>query len=229
MTALHRDIRDAVTKSGGSNLTFAASDPPYHKYTYNDSVGHPVSDTGTLDTVQMIVAGIDADQVGREYSFVVPKGITLERDTQNCGAMWQVQTDVLSRIILGHPQDAVGLDLVKQALAVSGNTVQQQRGRLEYIINWGFITLQDAADFCILMTRMTESILRYADGTPMTPGGIAGVGGQNHPSDSVRSCVERHHIMVALDGERPFIAPEQSLSKRTAASGGTGLHPKAQS
>jgi phage antirepressor YoqD-like protein len=37
--------------------------------------------------------------------------------------------------------------------------------------------LQDAIDFCVLMTRITESVQRFSDGTVRTPGGITGVGG----------------------------------------------------
>jgi hypothetical protein len=39
------------------------------------------------------------------------------------------------------------------------------------------MTLQDSIDFCVLMTRITESVQRFSDGTTMTPGGITGVGG----------------------------------------------------
>ena len=50
--------------------------------------------------------------------------------------------------------------------------------KLEYVINWATITLQDAIDFCVLMTRTTESIQRFSDGTFLAPGGITGVGGE---------------------------------------------------
>jgi len=53
---------------------------------------------------------------------------------------------------------------------------QEQLNKLEYIMNWGTITLQDAIDFCVLMTRTTESIQRFSDGTILKPGGIPGVG-----------------------------------------------------
>jgi hypothetical protein len=49
---------------------------------------------------------------------------------------------------------------------------------VEYIINWSTITLQDAIDFCVIMTRTTESIQRFSDGTILSPGGITGVGGE---------------------------------------------------
>jgi hypothetical protein len=39
------------------------------------------------------------------------------------------------------------------------------------------MTLQDAVDFNVLMTKITESIQRFSDGTVMNPGGITGVGG----------------------------------------------------
>ena len=40
------------------------------------------------------------------------------------------------------------------------------------------MTLQDAIDFCALVTKTTESIQRFSDGTFLNPGGITGVGGE---------------------------------------------------
>ncbi len=128
----------------------------------------------------MIVAGIDDDKVGRAYLVSVPKGITNEKDTNTCGALWAGQTDVLARIVKGYAPEIENLDFVKEALAQPGakqGEIGGQLNRLEYIINWDIITLQDAVDFCVLMTRTTENIQRFSDGTALAPGGIAGVGG----------------------------------------------------
>src|SRR5205823_2531876 len=125
-----------------------------------------------------IVSGIDDDKVGRAYSVLVPKGITHERDTQQCGALWVGQTDVLSRIVKGYAPEIGNLDFVKEALSSNKNPVEEELNKLEYIINWGGITLQDAIDFCVLLTKTTENIQRFSDGTVLFPGGITGVGGE---------------------------------------------------
>ncbi len=85
---------------------------------------------------------------------------------------------MLGRIIKGYAPEIERLDFVNEALAKDTNSVVTQLNKIEYIINWGTITLQDAIDFCILMTRTTESIQRFSDGTILSPGGIPGVGGE---------------------------------------------------
>lgn len=84
---------------------------------------------------------------------------------------------MLGRIIKGYAPEFGNIDFVKDALAKNKDGVLEQVNKLEYVINWSTITVQDAIDFCVLMTRITESIQRFSDGTLLTPGGIPGVGG----------------------------------------------------
>jgi hypothetical protein len=178
MDALRKQINDHVIKVGGSGLKFLPPDGHQLPYFYKDKDGNAVKPTGAIETVHMIVAGIDNDDVGRAYSIVVPKGIIDEKDTQQCGAMWVGQIDVLLRIVLGFAPEIEALEFVKAALAADSAATTAQLRKLEYIINWGAITLQDAIDFCVLMTKTTESIQRFSDGTVLAPGGITGVGGE---------------------------------------------------
>ncbi len=48
---------------------------------------------------------------------------------------------------------------------------------LEYVIQWGTMTLQDAIDFCTLMIQTTSAIQRFSDGIAADPGDMPGVGG----------------------------------------------------
>ena len=91
--------------------------------------------------------------------------------------MWIGQTDVLVRIIKGFAPEIGALDFVKEATTKDKPVIEKQLNQLEYLINWGTMTLQDAIDFGILITRTTESIQRFSDGTFLSPGGITGVGG----------------------------------------------------
>lgn len=175
---LKKLIDTEVGKKSGTNLKFLTSDDHLVPYSYTDKDGKTVSDAGWIETINMIVVGIDKDKVGRAYSISVPKGITIERDTKQCGALWVGQTDVLARIIKGYAPEIESLNFVKEALAQNNAATTGQLNKMEYIINWGTITLQDAIDFCVLMTRTTESIQRFSDGTMLAPGGIAGVGGE---------------------------------------------------
>lgn len=175
---LKKLIEERVANLGGKNLVFLPMDGPLVPYSYEDKNGRVISDTGMIETINMIVAGIDKDKVGRAYSLWVPKGITLEKDTQVCGALWCGQNDVISRIIKGFAAEIEKLNFIKEAFAKDSTSIINQLNQMEYIINWGTMTIQDAIDFCVLMTRTTESIQRFSDGTLLQPGGIPGVGGE---------------------------------------------------
>lgn len=172
-----KQIREEVDKKG-TNLVFAQSDNHLIPYSYTDKEGREISETAWVETIIMIIAGIDSDGIGRAYSVSIPKGITVERDTQTCGALWVGQTEVMTRVINGYAPEIENLSFVKEALTKDKDSVIKQLETVGYTVYWGTITLQDAVDFCILMTRTTESLQRFSDGTPSSPGGIPGVGGE---------------------------------------------------
>ncbi len=178
LDSLKQRITAEVAARSGTDLLFSPPNGNLLPYTYKDNAGSAMSETGWIETIQMIVAGIDADAVGRSYSVVIPKGIATEKDTQQCGALWVGQTDVLARIVKGWAPEIANLAFVKDALARDTTGTTDELNKLEYVINWATITLQDAVDFCVLLTRTTESIQRFSDGTILAPGGIAGVGGE---------------------------------------------------
>jgi 20S proteasome alpha/beta subunit len=178
MDALKKQIEQEIGQLGGTKLKFFPADAPFWPYFYLDKNGNAQKPIGSIETVNLIVAGVDEDDIGRAYSVLVPKGITNQQDTASCGAIWIGQTDVLGRIVKGVAPELGNLAFVKDALIDPANTVQADINSLEYIINWGTITLQDAIDFCVLMTKTTESIQRFSDGTFLVPGGITGVGGE---------------------------------------------------
>ena len=176
--ALKKQIGELINKAGGKDLKFSTSDNNLVPYSYIDKNGKSVSDVGSIETINMIVAGVDNDEIGRAYAVALPKGITNNADTQQCGALWVGQTDVLTRIIKGYAPEAGNLNFVKKALTEDEQATINELNKMEYVINWGTITLQDAIDFCVLMTRTTENIQRFSDGSFLSPGGIAGVGGE---------------------------------------------------
>jgi len=55
--------------------------------------------------------------------------------------------------------------------------ILKQLHSLEYVIQWGTMTLQDAVDFCTLMIETTSAIQRFSDGIKANPGDLPGVGG----------------------------------------------------
>ncbi len=175
---IKKQISDDIKSQGGKNLNFSTTGDNSIPYSYTDREGKPVSNIFWLETIHMIVAGTDKDKISRAYSVYIPQGVIAEKDTQQCGALWVGQVDVLMRIIRGYGPEIEALDFVKDARTQDTDSITAQLNKMEYIINWGTITLQDAVDFCVLMTRTTESIQRFSDGTLLSPGGIPGVGGE---------------------------------------------------
>jgi hypothetical protein len=176
-TNLRQNITSAVTQQGGSNLVFGNWVGNILPYTFVGSDGQTKKDAGSFDTVDLLVAGFDSDGVGRSYSVHVPSGITGEMDTIRSGAQWIGQTEVVQRIVLGFDVSGGNLPFVKDALARDPVGTTNELAKLNFIINFGSMSLQDAIDFNVLITRTTESIQRFSDGTNMSPGGITGVGG----------------------------------------------------
>jgi len=128
--------------------------------------------------VSFIVAGNEPNGSGKAY--LVLNGIeiddTLSRNTQDGGFLRIGQDDVVTRIMNGRSSVLMNVEFVKNAID-SGIDVNDQLAPMHYVVNWGTITLQDAVDFCVLMTRITENMQRFSDGTFMNPGGVPGVGG----------------------------------------------------
>jgi len=163
---------------GGSELEFKARDTDLVPYSYKNRDGESVEDAGRIDTIEFIVAGVDNDKIARAYSVKVPAGIQFEGDIEKAGFIWIGQYDVLERIIRGYSREIGTLDFVKDEIKVKGFVnVNAELEKLQYVINWSTMTLQDAIDFGVLITRTTESIQRFSDGTLLAPGGITGVGG----------------------------------------------------
>jgi hypothetical protein len=177
--ALEDQIRVVVVTQGGSELEFKARDTDLVPYSYKNRDGKSIEDAGRIDTIEFIVAGVDNDKIARAYSVKVPTGIQFEGDIEKAGFIWIGQYDVLERIIRGYSREIGTLDFVKNEITAKGlPNINAELAKLQYVINWSTMTLQDAIDFGVLITRTTESIQRFSDGTLLAPGGITGgVGG----------------------------------------------------
>ncbi len=166
---------DIVNNLNGSDVNFEQREGLRVPYSYMKD-GVKVEKSFFIDSISLIVAGIDKDGIGRAYLVSVPENPTITRDTEYGGPLWIGQTDVIGRIIKGKSWEIDTLKFVQEARA-GGADVDTQLNGMEYIINWNIMTLQDSIDFCVLVTQITESIQRFSDGTVLNPGGITGVGG----------------------------------------------------
>lgn len=131
--------------------------------------------------LNFIIGGYDpGSRVGTLFSFDIPSVVTPTTPiatTNNPTARWIGQHDVVGRIIKGYDIGMLNLPFVQTANQTGvGNAAAQLNG-LEYIINCGTMTIQDAIDFAVEMIKITTTIQKFTAGTILQPGGLAGVGG----------------------------------------------------
>jgi hypothetical protein len=174
---LKTQIEAELTASGGGQVAFQRRPGAVILYSY---VSGDKAQEGQypMETVDLIVAGYDPDGIGRAYLVRAPDGVVEanSRTTEAGGELSIGQNDVMLRITKGWSPELPGLPGVEEA-KVKGVDVPAEAGKLEYIVNWGAMGLLDAIDFCAGMTRITETVQKYSDGTYLRPGGTGAVGG----------------------------------------------------
>lgn len=152
------------------------------KFKFKDKNGKIGEGLGGVDRIDLLVAGYNKDGSHEVYICYIPGEIEKKRDSREkgkeYGACWIGQYAPVARIVLGWEDRIFNLKFVQEAIKNSSEEeiVNQLRG-LEYSIQWGTMTLQDAIDFCTLMIQTTSAIQRFADGIAADPGDIPGVGG----------------------------------------------------
>ncbi len=153
------------------------------EFKFKDPNGIARDGVAGIDQLQFVLAGYDKDGTHSVYTIYIP-GETPEagRDSKvkgkEYGANWIGQINVISRIVLGFDGRIGSLPFIqKSAGDIGQDAVQQQLRSLEYVIQWGTMTLQDAIDFCKLAIETTTAIQRFSDGIQADPGDMPGVGG----------------------------------------------------
>lgn len=149
---------------------------------YKDQQGQVREAVAAPDGLQFILAGYNQDKSSEVYMIYIPGTTDQARDSRKpgkeYGAGWIGQTDVVTRIVLGFDPRLQGIPLLREAATRYGEeAVQKQLRGVEYSIQWGTMTLQDAVDFCQLAIETTTAIQRFSDGVLMDPGDMTGVGG----------------------------------------------------
>lgn len=146
---------------------------------YINKDGKPQKAAAGVAPIVLIVGGYD--KTGCNVFVVnIPGGKRHKRiaKTPNqYGADWTGQTDLVTRVVLGFDPRIEGLEMFQAAQKVVGPKAIENLKGLEYIINWGAMTLSDAIDFAELMIKTTTAVQRFSDGINMAPGDMPGVGG----------------------------------------------------
>jgi len=152
---------------------------------FTDLEGKPGKAVGLIQPIIVMVAGYDEEKSGKPglnaYLVYIPGPTDHKRkagDPNQYGAAWAGQTDVVQRVVLGFDTRMYDLDILQAAMEKLGEQkVKNSLGAMEYVINWGAMTLFDAIDFSKLMIKTTTAIQRFSDGIKMFPGSTPGVGG----------------------------------------------------
>jgi len=149
---------------------------------YQDPQGSSQEVVAGIDQLQFIVAGYNQDESHQVCGVSVPGEVGVKRDStqkgKEYGASWIGQTDVVQRIVLGWDGRIRNLPAMKKAFSEAGEEeANKQLRQLEYVIQWGTMTLQDAIDFSTLAIETTTAIQRFSDGIAGDPGDMPGVGG----------------------------------------------------
>ncbi len=152
------------------------------KFRFKDAQGNSKKGVGGVDMINLLVAGYNKNGSHEVYICYIPGEIQKKRDSKErgkeYGASWIGQIDVISRIVLGFDGRIRNIKFVNEAAQKLGqDEINKQLRNLEYVIQWGTMTLQDAIDFCTLMIQTTSAIQRFSDGIAANPGDMPGVGG----------------------------------------------------
>jgi hypothetical protein len=181
ISSLMEDFKSTIPAGSGVQAIAALLWTHFHSI-YQEHIAHSPATAlpaGQI-AVNFVVAGYDSDsQVGKLFSFDVPSAAapTAEvRSTDNPGAWWIGQTDVVARIMNGVDPRASNLPFV-QAANQNGNVGTQQLSGLSYAIYFNTMTIQDAIDFAVGLIQITITIQRFTAGIITQQGAVAGVGG----------------------------------------------------
>jgi 20S proteasome alpha/beta subunit len=152
------------------------------KFSFRTPQGILENGMARVDPIELLVAGYNPDRSHQVYSCAIPGPMQNLRDSRKpnkqYGSSWIGQGDVAARIVLGYDGRIHNLEFVKEAIqARNESEIQNQLQGLEYAIQWGTMTIQDAVDFCTLMIQTTSAIQRFSDGINAELGDMPGVGG----------------------------------------------------
>jgi len=151
-------------------------------FQFKDPKGNIKNGIAGVDMISLLVVGYDKNGSHKVYICYIPGDIHKKKDSiekgKEYGASWIGQSDVVQRIVLGYDGRIKNIKFVQESINKYGeNEINKQLRNLEYAIQFGTMTLQDAVDFCTLIIQTTSAIQRFSDGIMANPGDIPGVGG----------------------------------------------------
>lgn len=181
LKAVEKQVSDELKQKGYTDITMTQEGGTL-RFTFKDSSGQQSEGTAHVEQLQFIVAGYNQDGSHQVCSVHVPGGVKEKRNSsvkgKEYGASWIGQTDLVARVVLGYDPRIQNIPFVAEsAQDIGREAIVKQLRSLEYVIQWGTMTLQDAVDFATLAIETTTAIQRFSDGIQADPGDMPGVGG----------------------------------------------------
>jgi hypothetical protein len=143
-------IRAQVTTQDGTNCVIGTATNGQLSYSYTDSANEPQTKDWFVTWVWFIVVGRDPDGTCHAITTAPFQPPSLHGTSDAPQLQWIGQTEVLNKLLTGTDP---------------------------FVISTSTMTIQDAIDFSILLTRTTENIQKFSDGVAGSQGGVPGVGG----------------------------------------------------
>lgn len=234
LKTLPEKIKKNLQRQGAELLDFEEKEGVI-KFRFKDSQGQVRPGVGGVDRIDFLVAGYNKGGSHQVFTCYIPGKVSLKRDSRvkgkEYGASWIGQIDVVARVVLGRDPRTVDFLLQKGLIkpGVTPEALSKELGGLQYAINWGTMTLQDAIDFCSLIIETTSAIQRFSDGIAMNPGDVPGVGG---PIDIAVITPDKGFVWItrkklkvgeieinldkisSLEEETPRVKPKSRLRKK---------------
>lgn len=182
LASLEKNIQKELTQKGCSEVNIKEQNYSLI-YSFKDPSGKEQKGSASIENISYVVAGFNNDHSSYEvYNCYLPGEIKKKRGNDikgnEYGADWLGQGDVVSRIILGFDPRLPNIQLFNSIISKVGpEEFKKAINNIQYVIQWGTMTLQDAIDFVDLMIKTTSAIQRFSDGIIAEPGDMPGVGG----------------------------------------------------
>ncbi len=133
---------------------------------------------GTRTATVLYVAGYDpVGNTGELYRCECPGNVTLERKTNDAGAVWNGQREFIDRLILGCDPRLVTPEDRRSNSADMGEGLHRSLSKLQLHLSFQTMALQDAVSLADLLTRVTIDLGRLSDGIVGQPGSFPTCGG----------------------------------------------------
>ena len=178
---LEKKINEELTQKGFSEIKINKQNNSLI-YQFKDTNNKIQKGSASVEMFVYSVSGFNSDGSFEVYVCNLMGEIKKKRDSNvrgmEYGADWIGQSDVVSRIILGFDPRIQNIKSINETIQRIGkDKFNKEIQEVQYIIQWGTMTLQDAIDFVDLMIKTTSAIQRFSDGIFAEPGGMPGVGG----------------------------------------------------